>query len=126
MKRLRKKGGVFKCFERYVEKSLLIFKDKKFYGAIVTPGADVQPQAMTQVLLNYFLFNKNPQSAVEYPRSASYSFPGSFYPFNYYPGLSKIESRFNEQMYEELKNKGHDLEICKPWEWKMGGVCFIT
>ncbi len=111
---------------RITPNPVLIFKDKKFYGAIVTPGADVQCQAMTQVLLNHFLFNKNPQSAVEYPRYASYSFPGSFYPFNYHPGLLKIESRFNEKIYEELKNKGHDLEICKPWEWKMGGVCFIA
>ena len=51
-----------------------------------TPGGDVQIQAMLQVLLNVLHFGMELQPAIEAPRVASYSFPSSFAPFEYFPG----------------------------------------
>ena len=51
-----------------------------------TPGGDVQPQAMLQVLLNLVVFGMSPQHAVEAPRFATQSFPNSFWPHRYLPG----------------------------------------
>ncbi|HYZ39472.1 MAG TPA: gamma-glutamyltransferase family protein, partial [Stellaceae bacterium] len=61
-----------------------------------TPGGDVQTQAMLQVLLNLFVFGQDVQSAIEAPRFATYSFPSSFAPFDYYPGRLALESRIPE------------------------------
>src|SRR5204862_3895155 len=60
---------------------------------IGTPGGDVQAQAMLQVLLNMTAFGMNPQQAVEAPRFATYSFPDSFEPHSYSPGVLYVENR---------------------------------
>ena len=39
------------------------------------------------------VFEMNPQQAVEAPRFASYSFPDSFEPHSYSPGVLHVESR---------------------------------
>ena len=62
-----------------------------------TPGGDVQTQAMLQVFLNIHLFGMEAQEAVEAPRVASYSFPSSFAPHDYYPGRLKLESRIDRR-----------------------------
>ena len=54
-----------------------------------TPGGDVQTQAMLQVLLNIFQHGMEVQDAIEAPRVASYSFPSSFAPFEYFPGPAR-------------------------------------
>src|SRR3954451_12909285 len=61
-----------------------------------TPGGDVQTQAMLQVFLNIHLFGMDVQEAVEAPRIASYSYPSSFEPHAYHPGLLNIESRIDK------------------------------
>ncbi len=61
-----------------------------------TPGGDVQTQAMLQVLLNFFVFGQDVQTAIESPRFASYSYPSSFAPFDYYPGRLAVEGRIPE------------------------------
>ena len=58
-----------------------------------TPGGDVQAQALVQVLCNMRVFGMDPQQAVEAPRFASYSFPDSFEPHSYSPGLLYVEDR---------------------------------
>ena len=48
----------------------------------------MQAQAMLQTLLNRIAFGMDPQSAVEAPRFATYSFPDSFEPHSILPGSS--------------------------------------
>ena len=60
-----------------------------------TPGGDVQTQAMLQAFLNIHVFGMEVQDAVEAPRCASYSYPGSFEPHDYHPGLLKLEGRID-------------------------------
>ncbi len=90
-----------------------------------TPGADVQCQAMTQTLLNIDAFDMNPQLAVEAPRFASYSFPQSFAPHSYHPGLLKLEGRIDDGVAAELTEMGHKIEWWGDWSWLAGSMCTI-
>jgi gamma-glutamyltranspeptidase / glutathione hydrolase len=90
-----------------------------------TPGGDVQSQAMLQVLLNVFVHGQDVQSATENPRFASYSYPSSFAPYDYYPGRLNIEGRFPEEVAAELARRGHEVERWPDWIWLAGAVCGI-
>jgi gamma-glutamyltranspeptidase/glutathione hydrolase len=90
---------------------------------IGTPGGDVQAQAILQVLLNTTVFGMNPQQAVEAPRFATYSFPDSFEPHSYSPGLLYVESRVPAQVRNGLRARGHDVMEWPDFVWRAGAVC---
>ncbi|MCH9669870.1 MAG: gamma-glutamyltransferase [Gammaproteobacteria bacterium] len=90
-----------------------------------TPGGDVQIQAMLQTLLNLFVFDMGPQEAVEAPRFASYSFPNSFQPHDYHPGLLKLEGRIQEEIGDKLGQMGHRIEWWPDIVWLAGSICMI-
>ena len=75
------------------------------------PGGDAQVQAMLQVFLNIFHFGMDVQDAIDAPRVTSHSFPSSFSPFDHYPAMVSLESRIEECVREDLKNRGHRLDI---------------
>jgi gamma-glutamyltranspeptidase len=87
-----------------------------------TPGGDVQIQAMLQVLLNVMHFGMDPQSAIEAPRVASYSFPSSFAPFEYFPGRLAVEVRIDKPTRDELATRGHRVQDWPDWTWLAGSV----
>ncbi len=101
----------------------LVFRDGKFVMAFGTPGGDVQVQAMLQVFLNLEVFGMRPQQAVEAPRFATYSFPDSFYPHEYHPGLLALEALFPEATREALARRGHKVQVWRDWEPKAGSPC---
>ena len=90
-----------------------------------TPGGDVQSQAMLQVLLNIFVHGQDVQSAIEMPRFASYSYPSSFAPYDYYPGRLSVEGRFPAAVTDDLARRGHKIERWPEWNWLAGAVCAI-
>ncbi|MEE9275456.1 MAG: gamma-glutamyltransferase [bacterium] len=100
----------------------LVLKDGAPAFVFGTPGGDVQPQAMLQVFLNLLVFGMEPQAAVEAPRLASYSFPNSFYPHDYFPGLLCIESRVGEKTLAALEAMGHKVEAWPESIPKAGSV----
>jgi gamma-glutamyltranspeptidase/glutathione hydrolase len=88
-----------------------------------TPGGDLQIQAMAQAFLNMVAFGMDPQAAVEQSRFYSYSFPDSFAPHSYYPGVLKLERGMANDTAAALAALGHKIE---PWpddEWPRTGVC---
>ncbi|HUN39500.1 MAG TPA: gamma-glutamyltransferase [Acetobacteraceae bacterium] len=87
-----------------------------------TPGGDVQTQAMLQVLLNVLHFGMDPQTAIEAPRVASYSFPSSFAPFEYFPGRLAVESRIDKATRDDLAARGHEIRDWPEWTWLAGSV----
>ena len=87
-----------------------------------TPGGDVQTQAMLQVLLNIMHFGMDPQSAIEAPRVASFSFPSSFAPFEYFPGRLAVEGRIAQATRDELAARGHEIRDWPDWTWLAGSV----
>jgi gamma-glutamyltranspeptidase / glutathione hydrolase len=91
-----------------------------------TPGGDVQTQAMLQVLLNVSQFGMDLRSAIEAPRFASYSFPSSFEPHEYYPNRLALEGRMPSETIEGLRALGHDVLKWPDWTRLAGGVCSIV
>jgi gamma-glutamyltranspeptidase/glutathione hydrolase len=87
-----------------------------------TPGGDVQIQAMLQVLLNVMHFGMDLQSAIEAPRVASYSFPSSFAPFEYFPGRLAVEGRIDQATRDALSARGHTIRDWADWTWLAGSV----
>jgi gamma-glutamyltranspeptidase/glutathione hydrolase len=101
--------------------AMLVTKD----GGVMpfgTPGGDVQIQAMLQVLLNVMHFGMEVQDAIEAPRVASYSFPSSFAPYEYFPGRLAIEGRIDKATQDELAARGHTIQKWPEWTWLAGSV----
>ena len=76
-----------------------------------------------QVLLNMSVFGMDPQQAVEAPRFATYSFPDSFEPHSYSPGVLYVESRVPAQVREGLRARGHEVHEWEDFVWRAGAVC---
>ncbi len=103
----------------------LALKDGKPFMTWGTPGGDVQVQAMVQVFLNATRFGMDMQNAVAAPRFASYSFPSSFAPNDYFPGLLMMENRIDPAIGADLSTRGHKVDWWPEKTWKAGGVCAI-
>jgi gamma-glutamyltranspeptidase/glutathione hydrolase len=100
----------------------ILVTDKGGVMPFGTPGGDVQTQAMLQVLLNVMHFGMDPQSAIEAPRVASYNFPSSFAPFEYFPGRLAVEGRIEKSVRDELAARGHTIQEWPEWTWLAGSV----
>ncbi len=87
-----------------------------------TPGGDVQIQAMLQVLLNIHQFGMEVQEAIEAPRVASYSFPSSFAPFDFFPGRLAVEGAVPQATRDALAAKGHEIRDWPERTWLAGTV----
>ncbi len=92
---------------------------------IGSPGGDVQPQAMLQVLLNATVFGMTLQEAVEAPRFASANLQGSFEPHAYTPGALLVEDRMVAAVCDDLRSRGHALTSWPSFTWKAGAVCAV-
>jgi len=104
----------------------MAFRNGRVHMPFGTPGGDVQAQAMLQVFLNINVFGMAPQDAIEAPRFANYSYPGSFEPHPYFPGRLHIESRIDRSVGDELAQRGHDVHWWDDYIWKAGAVCAIV
>jgi gamma-glutamyltranspeptidase/glutathione hydrolase len=103
----------------------LVLKDGKLLMPFGSPGNDIQPQAMTQVLLNIVVFGMEPQAAVEAPRFATYSFPSSSAPHAYHPGRLNLETRFDKAVTQQLAKWGHQVAPWQELDWRAGAVCAV-
>ena len=101
----------------------IAIKPGAFVMPFGTPGGDLQVQAMTQVFLNMMAFGMDAQRAVEEPRVYSYSFPNSFAPHAYYPGLLRVEDGVPGETVTELDRLGHKTVSWPADEWPRTGVC---
>ena len=103
----------------------LALKDGEVWMPFGTPGGDVQCQSMVQMFLNAAEFGMDVQQAIEAPRISTWSFPNSFWPHAYSPGLVGVEGRINAHTLAELQRRGHDLDIWDDFTLKMGCLCAI-
>lgn len=90
-----------------------------------TPGGDVQCQAMLQAFVNLTVFDMTPQAAVEAPRFATHSFPNSFEPHGYTPGVLSLEGRIDNAVGKDLERRGHTVDWWPDWIWSAGAMCLI-
>ncbi len=90
--------------------------------AFGTPGGDMQDQWTLQFYLNFAEFGMSMQEATEAPLMHSLHFPSSFYPREAFPRRVVIEDRVGNGVIEELRRRGHDVEVVGPW----GTNCRVT
>ena len=90
-----------------------------------TPGGDVQPQSMAQLFLNVAEFGMDVQQAIEAPRASTWSFPNSFWPHAYRPGLVGVEGHIPPPVVDDLRRRGHDVDVWNDWTPRMGSLCAI-
>ncbi|MGO9260254.1 MAG: gamma-glutamyltransferase family protein [Bryobacteraceae bacterium] len=79
--------------------------------ALSTPGGDNQEQALLEVLFYNILFHLGPEWAVEYPRFQTEHLVDSFDNHAMSPGSLLVDERIPPQVIEELKRRGHRVEI---------------
>lgn len=91
-----------------------------------SPGGDLQPQGMLQVLLNHVVFGMDIQQSVEAPRFITRNFPDSFEPHTYYPGRVDIEQGIGRPTGEALAAMGHQVNWLPDLSLKTAGVCAIS
>ncbi|MBI4306273.1 MAG: gamma-glutamyltransferase, partial [Chloroflexi bacterium] len=91
-----------------------------------TPGGDAQIQATLQFFLNLTVFGMTPQQGVEAPRFIVWSFPNSFWPHTYSPGLMQLEGRFNREVGAELDRRGHKVSWIPDIAGNGNAVCAVT
>ena len=103
----------------------MAFKDGKVWMPFGTPGGDVQCQSMVQLFLNVAEFGMDLQQAIEAPRVSTWSFPNSFWPHAYDPGMVGVEGRIPAPTLAELQSKGHRLEVWEDWTPRMGCLCAV-
>lgn len=89
------------------------------------PGGDAQVQAMVQVVCNVLDFGMNVQAAIEAPRVVSASFPSSFHPHAYEPGVVRVEGRVPPDVRAQLASLGHTVEVLPDFAPVMASVCAI-
>ena len=89
------------------------------------PGGDAQVQAMVQVVSNVLDFGMNVQAAIEAPRIVSASFPSSFHPHPYEPGVVRIEGRVPADVRDRLAALGHTVETLPDVAPLVAAVCAI-
>ena len=78
---------------------------------------------MLQVVLNVFQFGMELQDAIEAPRFASYAFPSSFAPFDYFPNRVAVESAgAGARRGPALAARGHEVKDWPDITWLAGAV----
>jgi gamma-glutamyltranspeptidase / glutathione hydrolase len=90
------------------------------YLAFGTPGGDQQDQWALHVFLRHVHFGMNLQEAIDAPAFHTEHAPSSFYPREARPGHLALEGRFPAATGEELRRRGHEVEIVG--DWSLGRV----
>ena len=93
----------------------LAFKGRKPWMTFGTMGGDNQGQWLLQFFLYRAAFGMNLQDAIEAPRLSSEHFPGFFSPHQGVPNRVRIEARFGAQVIDELRRRGHDIDVAPDW-----------
>jgi gamma-glutamyltranspeptidase/glutathione hydrolase len=93
----------------------LALRDGDPYLAWGSPGGDQQDQWTTQFFLRHVHCKMNLQEAIESPAWHSEHFPISFWPRTARPGVLVLENRVPKSTVDELKRRGHIVEIGADW-----------
>ena len=93
----------------------LALRDGEPYLVWGTPGGDQQDQWICQFLLRHIHAGHNLQQAIDAPAWHSEHFPTSFWPRVARPGVLVVESRVPEATIQELRRRGHIVEVGPAW-----------
>jgi gamma-glutamyltranspeptidase / glutathione hydrolase len=93
----------------------MALRDGEPYLAWGSPGGDGQDQWITQFLMRHVHCRMNLQEAIDAPAWHSEHFPSSFWPRTARPGVLVLEGRVPKQTIDELKRRGHEVEVGPDW-----------
>jgi gamma-glutamyltranspeptidase / glutathione hydrolase len=103
----------------------LLMRDGRALMPFGCPGEDAQCQAMVQTVCNVVDFEMNLQAAIEAPRVISRSFPWTFFPHAYEPGVLTVEGRISREVRERLASLGHVIRDLPDFTPAAAGMCAI-
>ncbi|HXZ35317.1 MAG TPA: gamma-glutamyltransferase [Thermodesulfobacteriota bacterium] len=95
----------------------MTFRDGKPLLVFGTSGADGQPQTHIQVMTGVFDFGLDIQAAIEAPRWVA-----GRYLLHHSEGLLMMEGRFPAPVVEELRKRGHQIQIVDGIDQSMGSA----
>jgi gamma-glutamyltranspeptidase/glutathione hydrolase len=93
----------------------MAFRNGKPWMAFGTMGGDNQGQWLLQFYLCRAAFGMSIPEAIEAPRLSSEHTPGFFAPHASEPNRVRIEPRFGAKVLDELRRRGHDLDLAPDW-----------
>lgn len=93
----------------------MALRDGEPYLAWGSPGGDQQDQWITQFFLRHVHCNLNLQEAIDAPAWHSEHFPISFWPRTARPGVLVVENRVPRATIENLRERGHIVEVGPDW-----------
>ncbi|HEX4408839.1 MAG TPA: gamma-glutamyltransferase family protein [Xanthobacteraceae bacterium] len=80
-----------------------------------SPGGDGQDQWITQFFMRYVHAGMNMQESIDAPAWHSEHFPSSFWPRTARPGVLVVEGRVPKKTVDELRRRGHIVEVGPDW-----------
>jgi len=93
----------------------LALRDGEPYLAWGSPGGDGQDQWITQFFMRHAHCGMNLQEGIDAPAWHSEHFPSSFWPRTARPGVLVVEGRVPKKTVDELKRRGHKVEVGPDW-----------
>jgi gamma-glutamyltranspeptidase / glutathione hydrolase len=102
----------------------LVLRDGEPWLAYGTPGGDQQEQWALHVLLRHVDQGLNLQEAIDAPDWHTDHLIASFYPREVKPRSLHVESRFGDEVVDDLHRRGHDVEVLPPWS--LGRVSAVS
>jgi gamma-glutamyltranspeptidase/glutathione hydrolase len=111
----------------------MVFKNGRPYLAFGTPGGDQQEQWSLLLLLNHIDKGMSLQRAIDAPAFHTDHLVASFWPREVSLGSLVLESRYPQTTVEELRRRGHLVEVGGPWSegrlsacsWEVSGTSAI-
>ncbi len=100
-------------------------KDGEPYMAFGTPGGDQQDQWSTIFFLRHVHHGMNLQEAIDAPAWHTEHMPSSFYPRQAKPGYLGLEGRFPATTVDELRRRGHDVQVGEDWSEGRLSACAV-
>ncbi len=99
------------------------FRDGEPWMPFGTPGGDGQDQWTVIFFLRHVHHGMNLQAAIDAPTWQTAHFPSSFFPRQASPGKVVVEGRLPEATVEELRRRGHRVEIGGDWSQGRISAC---
>jgi len=93
----------------------IALRDGEPYLAFGTPGGDQQDQWQAAFFLRHAVHGMNLQEAIDAPAFHVKHYPMSFWPRQTVLNKLSIESRFGAATIDELRERGHDVQVNEPW-----------
>jgi gamma-glutamyltranspeptidase/glutathione hydrolase len=93
----------------------MALRDGEPYLAWGSPGGDQQDQWICQFVLRHIHAKHNLQEAIDAPAWHSEHFHSSFWPREARPGVLVVEGRMPKATVEELRRRGHIVEVGPDW-----------